>query len=171
MHYGEHMELVSVTNLAAEQSHGLPLHLQDDQGCLAFWGASIKEVRAPARTEQLMTGIWPSRQPIMQVERDSRHTWEVEAVGMGATRRELRRPCCPMSLRSPSQSQRSLGAFTPHRSCCSSPSLAGLPWYVEYVPAHARTHIAEQSSVRWVEEAAAGAHGVKAAQFCANTSE
>ena len=33
-------------------------------------------------------------------------TCEVEAVGMGATRRLLRTPCCEMSARSPSQSHR-----------------------------------------------------------------
>ena len=53
---------------------------------------------------------------------------------MGATSRELRRPCCAMSPRSPSQSQRELGALTPHRSCCSCPWLAGLPSYEEYRP-------------------------------------
>ena len=49
---------------------------------------------------------------------------------MGATSRELRRPCLAMSALKPSQFQRVLGALTPHRSCCSCPLLAGLPLYV-----------------------------------------
>lgn len=64
-------------------------------------------------------------------------TCEVDAVGMGATSRELRRPCLAMLDRRPGQSHRSLGGLTPHRSCCSCPWLAGLPSYVSYVPVHA----------------------------------
>ena len=58
----------------------------------------------------------------------------MEAVGIGATSSEFRTPWVAMSARSPSQSHRVLGAFTPHMSCCSTPLLTGLPWYVSYVP-------------------------------------
>jgi hypothetical protein len=53
--------------------------------------------------------------------------WEVEAVGMGATRRELRTPCAAMAARRPAQSHRSEGAGAPHMSCWRTPLETGEP--------------------------------------------
>ncbi len=54
------------------------------------------------------------------------HTCEVEAVGMGATSRELRTPCWATLCLTPGQSHRSEGV-TPHMSGCRTPLLTGLP--------------------------------------------
>ena len=56
--------------------------------------------------------------------------WAVDAVGIGARRSELRRPCAAILALSAAQSHRALGA-TPHRSYCSSPREAGEPSYDE----------------------------------------
>lgn len=54
------------------------------------------------------------------------HTWEVDAVGIGATSRELRTPCSATLCLIAGQSQRSEGV-TSHMSGCSTPLLTGLP--------------------------------------------
>lgn len=59
--------------------------------------------------------------------------WAVEAVGIGATSREFRRPCSAILAFRPAQSCLSVG-FTPQRSNWSRPSEAGDPAYVSYVP-------------------------------------
>jgi hypothetical protein len=51
----------------------------------------------------------------------------VEAVGMGASSSELRRPCLTTRAFSASQSKRPEEGFTPHMSNCSTPLLAGEP--------------------------------------------
>src|ERR1700743_3716393 len=59
--------------------------------------------------------------------------WDVEAVGIGATRSELRRPCLAMSAVREAQSHRSVGVMF-HMSYCRMPSEAGDPLYEEYGP-------------------------------------
>lgn len=58
---------------------------------------------------------------------------EVEAVGIGATRRELRTPCSLIWARRVVQSQRSVGT-RPQRSNWSLPCDMGEPSYVSYLP-------------------------------------
>lgn len=54
--------------------------------------------------------------------------WAVVAVGMGASRRELRSPNAAIRCFSAAQFQRlPAGGDTPHRSNCSLPLLAGEP--------------------------------------------
>ena len=53
--------------------------------------------------------------------------WLVEAVGIGATIRELRMPCSTICSLRLSQSQRPECSVIPHRSGCSNPLLAGEP--------------------------------------------
>jgi hypothetical protein len=58
---------------------------------------------------------------------------DVDAVGIGAIRSELRMPCSAIFALRPSQSQRWLG-LTFQRSNCSLPCCAGLPSHVSYGP-------------------------------------
>merc|ERR1719174_1834367 len=79
---------------------------------------------SPARTRRVyMLDVKGSKDSLLP------RIWAVEAVGMGARRREFRQPCSARSARSVDQSQRSDG-WTPQRSGCSLPSDVGEPAYV-----------------------------------------
>src|SRR5260221_12121875 len=60
--------------------------------------------------------------------------WDVDAVGIGARRSELRTPYCLTSFFNFSQSQRPLSGVTPHMSNWKIPLETGDPLKVSYGP-------------------------------------